>query len=94
MRRRGRRRRRYIKLKDPEIYLLHHLREVCGFPSDRAAAEWTARVNIPRILVAGRIVVLRSTLLEWLKEHETTHEDTNDAAAKISDDLRIRRRLP
>lgn len=45
-----------------------------GLQSERAARALIARQGIPRIRVGRRILVLRSSLLRWLRERESVDD--------------------
>ena len=62
--------------------------EILGLASERAAREWLHREGVPYVWVGRSLVVLRPSLLKWLKEHETADRG-DDALTSTSHNFRI-----
>ena len=65
-----------------------HIKDLLGLASERAAREWVHREGVPHIQVGRSFVVLRASLLAWLKEHEAA-EPGDQALTSAADNLCI-----
>ena len=61
-----------------DILRPEHLKDLLGLASERAAREWIHREGVPYVQVGRSFLVLRASLVAWLKEHEAA--DPGDQA--------------